>query len=157
MHQVLDLLKAAHIKVPPASSSTFRSCSAGFQESDFQPPGYFFPDIVFCSSRGWQTGFGIVVKHERLRLDLLSLQVLQRMVNEGLSPAANYMGIEPLFCGFPLQCQASPIDHSPSGHELGNHMVIDAPAHKLTESEFESGAVVVGSAVFQADRAHHGV
>jgi hypothetical protein len=61
------------------------------------------------------------------------------------------------FCGFPFRCQAPSIDHSPPGHELGNHMVIDAPAHKLTESEFESGAVVVGSAVFQPDSAHHGV
>jgi len=33
-----------------------------------------------------------------------------------------------------------PLTHVLSEHELGNHMVVDAPSHKMTESEFEAGS-----------------
>jgi hypothetical protein len=123
-----------------------------FQESEFQTAGYFFSDIIFCSSRRGQTGFRIVVKRERLRLDLRSLP---GVAANGERRSVARFQLSHFFCGFQLRCQAPLIDHSAPGHELGNHMVIDAPAHKLTESEFESGTDVVGSAIFQPDRVHH--
>ena len=57
----------------------------------------FFLISSFVQREGGRQVSELLLRHERLRLDLRSLQVLQRMVNEGLSPAANYTGTEPLF------------------------------------------------------------
>ena len=55
------------------------------------------------------------------------------MIDEGYSPL-------PILFLASQKHPGRPLTYVLSEHELGNHMVIDAPSHKMTESEFEAGS-----------------